>query len=115
MRARRDLGRAVPVPLGPWREVGGRVVLERPRPSRRGWDGLAERFSYWASVRRVRLDEVGSAAWRRIDGRRTVAEVAFGLAAEGGAAVDAAEERVGAFVRELARLGFVELRVPAEG
>ncbi|HEX6203005.1 MAG TPA: PqqD family protein [Thermoanaerobaculia bacterium] len=115
MRARHDLGRAVPVPLGPWREVAGRVVLERPRPARRGWAGFAERFSYWASVRRVRLDEVGSAAWRRIDGRRSVAEVARELEAEGGAAVAAAEERVGLFVRELARLGFVELRVPVEG
>lgn len=110
MRARRDLGRAVPVPLGPWREVEGRVVLERPRPSRRGWAGVAERFSYWASVRRVRLDEVGSAAWRRIDGRRTVAEVARQLEAERGAAVAPAEERVGRFVGELARLGFLELR-----
>lgn len=102
-----ELAAAVPVPLGPWREVEGRVVLVRPAPTRRGWAGLNERFTYWASVRRVRLDETGSAVWRSIDGRRTVAEVAQAVAVEG------AEERVGRFVAELAGLGFLDLRVPA--
>jgi hypothetical protein len=105
-----ELAAAVPVPLAPWREVEGRVVLERPRPSRRGWAGVSERFTYWASVRRVRLDETGGVVWRRLDGRRTVSEVARAVAAE--AEVEGAEERVGRFVAELASLGFVELRVP---
>jgi hypothetical protein len=111
--ARHELATAVPVPLGPWREVDGRVVLMRPRPTRRGWAGLAERFSSWASVQRVRLDEAGSATWRRIDGRLTVADLAIVLEAERGAAVAPAEERVGRFVGELVQLGFLELRLPS--
>ncbi|HEX2162561.1 MAG TPA: PqqD family protein [Thermoanaerobaculia bacterium] len=113
-RAAADPAAAVPVPIAPWREVEGRVVLVRPRPTRRGLAGLAERFSAWASVPRVRLDETGSDVWRRLDGRRTVAEIARGLAAADGSGMEAAEERVGRFVGELAHLGFVELRVPME-
>lgn len=109
-----DPAALVPVPLAPWREVDGRVVLVRPRPTRRGWAGLAERFGAWASVPRVRLDEIGGDVWRLLDGRRTVAELARELAAARGEGLEAAEERMGRFVGELAHLGFVELRVPAD-
>jgi hypothetical protein len=106
-----DLARVVPVPRADWREVDGRVVLERPRPSRRGWPGVRERVTFLLSIRRVRLDEVGSFVWRQLDGARTAAQAAAALEAAMGEAVAPAGERVGLFLRRLADLAFVELRV----
>jgi hypothetical protein len=108
-----DLERVVPVPRAPWREVGGGVVLERPRPSRRGWSGLRERLSFFLSIRRVRLDDVGGFVWKQLDGRRSAAEIAAAVEDALGDAASPAGERVGRFLRHLADLGFVELEVAA--
>jgi hypothetical protein len=47
------------------------------------------------SANRIRLDEVGSLAWKSLDGDRTVSEVAALLREAFGEEVDPAEERLG--------------------
>jgi hypothetical protein len=90
-----------------------RVVIERPLPPVRGLRSLVQRVSALTGVRRVRLDARGSFVWRRIDGERTVADLARDLAAEFGAEVEPADERVALLLRSLDRERFVELRGPA--
>ncbi len=64
-----DLLELEPVRCVPWQEnVDGRVVIDRPRPPVNGIRSLFERANWFMSPRRVRLDEVGSFAWRRLDG-----------------------------------------------
>jgi hypothetical protein len=93
--------------LAAWSEVEGRVVVERPRPRGRGWRRLKAALAYRFAVRRIRLDEVGSAAWLGLDGRATVGEVAGELRARFGAAIEPAEERLGQLVRLLRREGLL--------
>ena len=102
-----DLLRIAPVRLAAWEESDGRVTVTRPRPVTGGLRGLAEWFSFWMSVRRIRLDEVGSFCWKLLDGRRTVGEVAAALRERFGETVDPAEERVGQFVRVLRYQGML--------
>lgn len=90
-----------------------RVVIERPLPPVRGLRGLVQRVSALTGVRRVRLDERGSFVWRRIDGERTVAELARELGRAFGAEVEPADERVALLLRSLDRERFVELRSPS--
>lgn len=83
-----------------WREEKGLVVVQRQPPASR-WRAPLEWLGYRLAVRRVRLDQEGSFAWRLLDGRRTVAEVADALRAEFGDAVEPVEERLGQLVRQL--------------
>lgn len=55
---------------------GARVVVERPLPVVRSLSGLLQRISALTGVRRLRLDGPGSFVWRRMDGSRSVAELA---------------------------------------
>ncbi|HHQ47540.1 MAG TPA: PqqD family protein [Acidobacteria bacterium] len=96
-----DLLGIAPIRLAAWEETEGRVTITRPRPTAGGLHGLAELLSFWMSVRRIRLDEVGSFCWKLLDGRRTVGEVAVALRERFGEAVEPAEERAGQFVRVL--------------
>ena len=88
-----------PVRLAPWREVDGRVVIERPKPGSVG--GVREHMRYWLAVRRIRLDDKGSLAWKLFDGTKTVADVARALRDEFGERVEPAEDRAGHLVRML--------------
>lgn len=102
---------AVPRRLATWMEdEQGRVVLERPKPTTTGLRGIGDLISWWLSPRRVRLDALGSTAWRRLDGHATVAETAEALAAAHG--IDDAQNRAAHFVRLLHREGYLELLVP---
>lgn len=75
-----------PVRTASWSEAGAegqsRVVVERPLPPVRGLASLLRRISALTGVRRLRLDERGSFAWRRFDGATSVGEVARALHAE---------------------------------
>lgn len=105
-----------------WSEHDGRVVVERPLPPVRGLRSLLQRISALTGVRRLRLDERGSFAWRRFDGATSVGEVAHALHAElddpaagpaaaAGPAESRAEaaERLVRFVRVLRTEGLVGL------
>ncbi len=99
----------VPVPRATAREVEGRVVLERLRPVRGGLAGLGDRVAYLLSIPRVRLDDLGSATWRHLDGHRTVADVCAALEADLGDPVRPAAPRVALFLRQLHDHHFIDL------
>jgi len=86
-----------------WSEVASRVVIERPRPTGRGFEALLKRARYLWTARRLRLDALGSSAWRRVDGRLTVAQIAETLRGEFGETAEPVEERVALFLSFLHR------------
>jgi len=99
-----------PVRLAAWEESGDdRVVVMRPPPAARGLAGLFIRFGNWLAPPRLRLDPIGSRAWRALDGARTVASVAAELRERFGEAAEPAEERLGKLLRLLRRDGFLAL------
>jgi hypothetical protein len=85
-----------------WREEADRVVVERPLPPVRGVRSLFRRLSFLTGVKRLRLDELGSAVWRRLDGR-SVGEVVDGLREEFGERCEPAEGRLQLYVGILRR------------
>jgi len=96
-----------PFRIAEWEEVEGRVVVLRPLATTRGLRGVLDRFFHKMSAGRIRLDEVGSQAWRALDGKRTVAEVVELLRSEFGEEVFPAEERLGHLIRMMRREGLV--------
>lgn len=98
-----------PARTAAWSERDGRVVVERTLPPARGLSGWLKLVSALTGVRRLRLDEPGSFAWRRFDGATTVGEVAAGLAEELGEPAADAAARLVSFVRMLRREGLVGL------
>ena len=97
----------VPVPgVGSEDLEDGRVVLVRPKILSPRWAWVLRFLGRPAY--RVRLDALGSAAWRACDGVRTVAQVAEAVAAAHPDAADPLPRTV-AFIRELARGGFISL------
>ena len=93
--------------MAEWEEKEGLVVLLRPEPTTRGVRGLLDGFFHKMSASRIKLDEVGSFVWQRLDGERTVAELAGLLEAEFGERVHPAEERLGHLIRLLRQEGLV--------
>lgn len=96
-----------PFRIAEWEEVEGRVVVLRPHPTTRGLRGVLDRFFHKMSASRIRLDDVGSLAWRALDGERTVAEVADLLRGEFGERVQPAEERLGHLIWMMRREGLL--------
>jgi hypothetical protein len=96
-----------PVRLAEWEEDRGKVVVLRPFPTARGVRGLLDRFFHRMSASRIRLDEVGSVAWRALDGSRTVAEIAELLREEFGEKVDPADRRLAHLIWQMRREGLV--------
>jgi len=96
-----------PVQLAGCEEREGKVVLLRPKPRTRGLRGLSDRITTFMSAPKVRLDDFGSFAWRRLDGKTTVGEIAAALRKEFGEAAEPAEDRLGLFIRVLRREGML--------
>ena len=100
-----------PWPVAVWSEIDGMVVLELPAPEQ-PWRTPLAWVGYTMSTKKVRLDDVGSFAWKLFDGRRSVSEVAARLAVEFGERVAPAEERLGELVRMLHRGGMLSYSQP---
>ncbi len=86
-----------------WRESeDGKIVVLRPRF---GEGRLARRVSdlFHVSDYRIRLDEIGTAVWKRCDGSTTAREIADELRVQFGARVEPAEERLQRFVSQMLR------------
>ena len=98
-----DLLELAPVRTADWRDVDGRVVVERPPTPSHGWRRFVDTLFFLTGVERIRLDALGSAAWRRLDGEATVGEVCAGLRAEFEAGCEPVEERLGMFLATLRR------------
>lgn len=96
-----------PIRVARWRQVEDRVVVERPQPRARFPRILLEWLSYMMAVKNLRLDEVGSFAWRLLDGKHTVGQVSEALRERFGETVEPAEERLGHLVRLLRQEGLV--------
>jgi hypothetical protein len=105
-----DLLDLAPFPRAVWRDDGDRVVVEAPRPTRRGVRGLAERLAWWMGPKRVRLDARGSLLWRRLDGRTTVRELARALDQAFPDDTDQLAPRLGAWIRALRAQGLIGYR-----
>ncbi len=92
-------------------EEDGRVVVLRPR-------FLRGPFAWWLQPRlkrphfRVKLDEIGSFIWRRMDGETTVGQLAEALEAEFGDDCEHAVKRIEMFLGELTRGEMVGMVVP---
>lgn len=90
---------------------GGGAVLLVPR-FRRG------PLARWLQPRlrnkciRVKLDEIGSFAWRAIDGKTTFQDIAKAMNERFGARAEPAEERLKKFLAILSRDKFVKLYEP---
>lgn len=99
-----------PVRIAGWKEADDRVTVVRPPPGRRGLRRIVDQLLHLMSASRIRLDPVGSAVWRAMDGERTVTELASALREQFGDQVEPAEERVGHLVRVLRRERLVGYR-----
>ena len=84
-------------------EADGRVVLFRERPRVRGPRSLVRWLSFVMTPPRIRLDDVGSFVWCRLDGRTAVGSIAEELRREFGERVEPAEQRLGEMIRLLRR------------
>lgn len=98
-----------PVRVAEWTEEGAIVVVLRPVPPK-PWRAPLAWLSATATAKNLRLDEVGSHAWRAMDGRATVAEIARGLSEAFGAEVEPAAERLGTLVRTMHHEGLIAYR-----
>ena len=102
----------VPERTAEWEERADTVVLRRPWPQAAWYLLPLEWLRYGLAVRRIRLDDVGSAVWRACDGHRTVGEIALCLRERFGPPVEPVEERLGVLVRQLRREGLLTYRLP---
>jgi hypothetical protein len=111
----REILSCVPRRLADWR-VGDDdiVIVERARPATRGVRGLFDRTKWLLSYPRIRLDRIGSAFWRQMDGEATVEMIAGVVAGEFPDHSDGMSERAALFAAALHQQGLVELRVPGE-
>lgn len=92
----------------PWEEDGGGLVTLVPeRPKVRGPRSLGRWLRYMMAPPRIRLDDVGSYAWLRLDGGTTVGRVAGEVREQFGDRVEPVEQRLGQLIRLLRHERFV--------
>lgn len=92
------------------RTAEGLWRLSVPVSVRPALAGLAKRLGVWDGRvlrKTVELDAIGSFVWERIDGHRTVGELAAALAERYGLDRDEAGLAVAAFLRQLGQRGAV--------
>ena len=104
-----DLLELEPVRCVPWREnVDGYVVIDRPPPPVRDLRGLVQRANWLVSPRRIRLDALGSFAWRRLDGVTKVRTLAGVMREAFPDSRHQIEERLGLYLKAMRKLGVIE-------
>ena len=103
-----DLLELTPRRQVPWIErEDGKVVIDRPRPPIDGLGGLFRRAGWMLAPRRIRLDEIGSFAWRRLDGATKVRALAAVIRDAFPDSCDQLEERLGGYLRAMRRLRLI--------
>jgi hypothetical protein len=103
-----DLLELTPVRCALWLErADGRVVIDRPRPPIDGVRGLLRRTGWLLAPRRIRLDEIGSFAWRRLDGATKVRTLAGVISDAFPDSCDQIEARLGTYLRAMRRLQLI--------
>jgi hypothetical protein len=109
-----DISGLAPERAAIWTEVAGRVVIERPRPTGHGVEGLLKRLRFLWTAKRLRLDALGSFAWKHLDGSRTVSEITEAMRREFGETAEPADERVELFLDLLYREELMVFRAPGD-
>lgn len=103
-----DLLELTPMRRVPWSERDdGRIVIDRPKPPINGVGGLIRRAGWMLAPRRIRLDEIGSFAWRRLDGTTKVRALAGVMRDAFPDSCDQLEERLGGYLRAMRRLHLI--------
>lgn len=92
-----------PVRRADWETAGERVVVVRPRPAGGGIRAPLEWMAFLLAPGRLRLDALGSFVWDRLDGQRSVGEIAREVRERFGESAEPVESRLGAFIRGLRR------------
>lgn len=95
----------------------GELLLAYPVRVRPWFGSLARRLGAPAvevQTRRLQLDTLGTAAWRLLDGERTVAAVVRAFAREFQLHPREAEVSVTRFLKELGKRGLIGLKAPPE-
>ena len=102
-------GAVRPQRVCPWEQRDGRIALLAPRFGGGRFGRLMDR---WFRLRpyRLRLDGMGTFVWERLDGCRTVEEIAGEMEAAYGAGAGPVAERLPAFLGALQRGRFIEVR-----
>jgi len=100
----------VPVRLADWEDHGSHVVLLRPPPHAPWYLLPLEWLRTALAVRRIRLDAVGSAAWRACNGTRTGGTIAAIVRDAFGTEAEPIEQRLGHLIRQLRREGLLAYR-----
>lgn len=96
-----------------WEEdESGVVTLVRSRPRVRGPRSMGRWVSFMLAPPRIRLDEVGSFAWLRMNGSSDVGDLAALVREEFGDRVEPVNQRLGHLVRLLKRERFVSYMEP---
>jgi len=103
------LAEVCPQRLAQWVEADGAVVVECLRPTVRGLKGIGAWLSWWTGPQRIRLDQVGSAVWLRLDGQVSLGQVAELLSEEMPDDREHMVGRIDLFVRTLASQGVLRL------
>lgn len=103
----------VPHRLGRWQADGdARVVVERPRPETRGLRGAFDHLRWLMSHPKIRLDDLGSFVWQRLDSGETLDEIARASIEAFPDRAEGMEQRLALFVTALHHQGLIELRMP---
>lgn len=103
----------VPHRLGPWQADGdGMVVVERPKPETRGLRAIFDNLRWLMSHPKIRLDDLGSFVWHRLDGGATLAEIAEATSEAFPDRAEGMDERLALFATALHHQGLIELRIP---
>ena len=97
-----DWGELRPRILGRWQEVESGVVLLQRRFGDGRFGRVMDRW-FRLSPFRLRLDEIGSFVWLRLDGHRTVEQIAREMRASFGIRAEPAAERLTTFLQHLER------------
>lgn len=102
----------VPHRLGHWQADGdGKVVVERPKPQTRGLRAVFDNLRWLMSHPKIRLDDLGSFVWQRLDCGETLDEIAVATTEAFPDRAEGMEERLALFATALHHQGLIELRV----
>jgi Coenzyme PQQ synthesis protein D (PqqD) len=103
----------VPHRLGPWQADGEtRVIVERPKPETRGFRGAFDHLRWLMSHPKIRLDDLGSFVWKRMDSGETLSELARVTSEAFPDRAEGMDQRLALFATALHHQGLIELRVP---
>lgn len=98
-----------PLKNSEYEEINGRIVLLVPRKQNPILLRLIPSLKRRSHLK-LHLDEIGTHAWKHIDGQNSVLDIAHHLKVKFGEAIEPVYPRLGMFINQMARQGVVLLR-----